>query len=161
QPDQAYVERVVERLGEAGERDFAAPAVAQPTLPQLLHQGVQVVPSGCIQFERFAHQVCPVGVEVLCFRLALVDIAERWRQGKEALLEATIEPFAGLLSKIANVVRGNHGLNVGRETAAPRAEVQTLVDELNLNAAVDKFTEVRPIFEVASATVDFVNNHTV
>lgn len=70
---------------------------------------------------------------------ALVQIAQRRGQGIEALLEPTVEALARFFTQIADEVRRHDRLNVGAQASTPRAQVQALIGEVDVDVLVNEF----------------------
>ena len=100
---------------------------------KFLKQRGQRIFSGTIQFEGLNDEGSPFGINRLEHRLTLIEIAYGSTNGIEALLQSAIETLPRFLAQIADVVRGNDGLDVGGEPPAPSVEIKTFVREVDLD----------------------------
>jgi hypothetical protein len=74
------------------------------------------------------------------------------------LFDAAVETLPGLFAKVADVVRGDDGLDVGRQPAAPRVEIEIFIGAMDFNAVVEQFHQLGPVLHVARAPVNLVND---
>ena len=113
--DEAVVERIVEHFGQP----VAVVGVAiRPAKAKPVKFRAQTV-AGCNGPKHIAQTpAAPAArfsdLAFWAWAAPLLTIAERCRHRVVALLEASIDAFFAFLPEISDVVRRNHGLNVGR-----------------------------------------------
>ena len=96
--------------------------------------------SAGIQLKEFAYERCAIRIRNLCFATTLVEIANWRSEWIQPLLQTTVDAFDGLLAKVANVVRCNDGLDIGRQTATTRMKVEALCRKVDINTRISEFT---------------------
>lgn len=69
--------------------------------------------------------------------------------------------FESLLPKISDIIGGDDRLNVRRETAPARLEIDAFIGEVNSHSGVYQLAELGPVTQVPRASVDLVNDNTV
>src|SRR3546814_236096 len=87
-----------------------------------------------------------------------IEVSERSPSRVEALAQSCLDTLEALFAEVADVVGGDHGLDVGRQAAATRPEVDAVVREVHIDAAVEQLAEVRPVSEVPGSAVDLVED---
>lgn len=116
-----------------------------------------VVTSG-IESEQLTYDWGCARVMHLDMPWSLVAIAERRWQRIQPLSQMANEALAHFLPKIANVVGGDHGLNVGGQPTATGVEAKVIVGKTHVDTNVDQIADLSPVPEVAGTPVDFVND---
>src|SRR5947209_14044608 len=157
--NQAHVERGAENPAKSVLVKALAVLLSESELVQLLSQGHLAVPAGGIKFKGFLDKRCAFRVGSLGFSCASIEITERSRHWIKALLEPSIETFLCFLPKITDVISCDHRLNISREPAAARTQIQRFVDKVNLGATVNEFAQFGPIFEVSGRAINLVHQH--
>ena len=71
--------------------------------------------------------------------------------------QPTVNSLLGLLAQIADVVSGNHGLDVSSETSAARMQIKIIMGKANCDSAVYCVPNVSPIAQVPSSPVNLVH----
>src|SRR3546814_14627948 len=102
--------------------------------------------------------MCPQGIGHLRLAAAAIEVPERRTSRVEALAQPCLDTLEALFAEVADVVGGDHGLDVGRQAAATRPEVDAVVREVHIDAAVEQLAEVRPVSEVPGSAVDLVED---
>jgi len=115
--NQSRIEGVVQRLREAVYGNRASRDVAEAKPVEFITQGVEREAPRRVELEGFPYERPFLGINRFRFAGALVEIADRSPHGLKALLQASVDAFLGLLSKIPDVVRGDYRLDVCREAA--------------------------------------------
>ena len=91
------VERVLQHPREAVEGYLAGASVAEPPARKFIAQCNEAVRASRVELKGLAHDRRANGIKHLRLAAALVEVADGRREWVEALLEAAIEAFAGLL----------------------------------------------------------------
>lgn len=115
--------------------------------------------STVVQLEGVPHQRPPLWVDGLRLPGTRVQVSDRGSERVDALPKAFLHPLERLVSKVADVVGGHHRLDVGCEPSTSRPQVEILSRKANVDPGVDQLAEVRPVSEIASASVDLVDHH--
>src|SRR5438270_5393040 len=115
--------------------------------------------AGGIQLESPADKRPFCRIDRLGLPGSAVEIADRRRQGQDALLQPSVDALQGFLAEIADVVGGDDRLEVGGEPTAAIREIEPFVCEVQLdNAFVHQLREVYPIPAVPHAPVYLVDH---
>src|SRR3546814_11192537 len=88
--------------------------------------------------------MCPQGIGHLRLAAAAIEVPERRTSRVEALAQACLDNLEALFAEVEDVVGGDHGLDVGRQAAETRPEVDAVVREVQTEDAVEEDEEVRP-----------------
>src|SRR5262249_7447980 len=119
--------------------------VAKPTHCQFRSQPPQRQATGSVQLERLSDQWRLGRIEDFGFTSTPIGVAQgRW-PWVETLFEPTIEPLAALFAKVALVVDANDAPTTSCQAPTGRATVEILVGEEDVNTAIEKFANVRPV----------------
>src|SRR3546814_1793720 len=92
--------------------------------------------------------MCPQGIGHLRLAAAAIEVPERRTSRVEALAQPCLDTLEALFAEVADVVGGDHGLDVGRQAAATRPEVDAVVREVHVDAAIEELPEVSPVPEI-------------
>ena len=95
---------------------------------------------------------------VFAFASALVNVSDGRAHTEQSLLQSAIEAFAGLFPEIPNENRRQPPPECRRKGVSLSNEVKALVDEMDFDALVGEFSDGCPIFEIASAAIQLVEN---
>src|SRR4051794_19894685 len=106
------------------------------------------VVAGRVQREERSHE--RTGRRIDLFRLAStpIEVASRRRKRIDSLLQPTANALKCLFAEIANVVRSDYSLDVGRQPSPASAKVKCFVSEMDVNARVNKIAEIVPITQI-------------
>src|SRR3546814_10039317 len=102
--------------------------------------------------------MCPQGIGHLRLAAAAIEVPERRTSRVEALAQPCLDTLEALFAEVSDVGGGDHGLDVGRQAAATRPEVDAVVREVHIDAACEQLAEVRPVSEVPGSAVDLVED---
>src|ERR1700722_4828358 len=115
--------------------------------------------AGRVKLKCFADDGSGRWIGFLDLSFTSVEIPQRSRQRIEPLLQATVKPLSSFFPQVTDIVGGDHGLNVPRQSAASCVEIQTFIRKVNLNPGVDQLTEIGPVLQISCAAINLVNNH--
>src|SRR5580698_5607658 len=117
--------------------------------------------TGGVAGEELADDGCRSRVDDFGVLGTLLSVSEGRRQRIEPLLQVADEALPDLLAEIPDVVSCDDRLDVGRKPGASRIEAQIVVREPNIDALIDEVADLGPVPEIASATVNLVDDEPV
>src|SRR3546814_285466 len=93
-------------------------------------------------------QMCAEGSGRVVLVATWIGLPERRTARVEAGAQTCLDTLEALFAGVADVVGGDHGLDVGRQAAATRPEVDAVVREVHVDAAIEELPEVSPVPEI-------------
>jgi len=157
----AHVEGIPEENGEPGDRDLPVSSVPESEIVEKIDELLERVIASRVPGEREADERSSFGIDLLRFAGAAVQIADGRRTRIEPLLQPLLDAALRFLPQVTDVVGGDHGLDVGSQPATSGIHVDAFAGEVDGDALVDEFSEIRPVFEVAGRAVDLVDDESV
>src|SRR5579884_2336407 len=107
---------------------------------------MQGIPSGAVKLEGLRHERPHHRIRFFGLSFATVKISNRRGKRIETLFQTAIESLSRLFAKVPNIISSHYSLDVRRETAAPRIQIETFICKMNFHTRVDHLSQVGPIF---------------